>query len=356
MFKFAVKLALLSLMCFETARAMQTERFEFEVDGKTLSGLISKPDNQVALRSLVIYVHGYGRTDVVAGNWYHDFREKFTSWGVAVVIWDKPGCGDSEGEFDLNQPIESSSAEVTAAANLLRQQYFEPDLPFGLWSLSRGGWIAPLAIQNSSNLEFWISVSGPDAEENFKYLLEKNLKFEGHSKATTELLVSEWQSAFNIMSGDGNFEDYLESHKNLRKDEFYIELTGGGSYSHEAFLREQKKYSGGEYRVNPTTGLQIYVNNFSETLESLNIPVLGIFGELDTNIDWRKTRALYERTLGQNPNASLELKIFPNADHTIRASKTGGIREAQRNNYSAPHPDEYYSSMHNWLTKHQLAN
>jgi hypothetical protein len=356
MFKFAVKLALLSLMCFETARAMQTERFEFEVDGKTLSGLISLPDENVPIRSLMVYVHGYGKTDVVKGNWYFDFREHFSSWGVGVVIWDKPGCGASEGEFDINQSVQSSAIELIAAVNTLREHKIPGYESIGFWSISRGGWIAPLAIQQDQSIEYWISVSGPSAEENFKYLLEKNFAIEGRSQTQVNLLVDEWQTAFDILSSGGKYEDYLKSTDNLSQDEFYIELTGGGRYSREGFLQEQSRYLSGEFIVSPVSGLQIYVKDFAQSLSAISSDTLAIFGALDTNIDWRKTKALYEKTIGNNSSSSLEIRVFPNADHTIRSSNTGGIREAKANNYSAPHPDNYYDTMRNWLSRHEYAN
>lgn len=100
---------------------MTTQRLTFEVDGTKLSGILNTQKNGNA-EALVIFVHGYGETNVVEQNWYYDLRSKFAAQNVSSFVWDKPGCGESEGEFDVNQAVESSAEEVVAAAAFLRSR------------------------------------------------------------------------------------------------------------------------------------------------------------------------------------------------------------------------------------------
>src|SRR5690349_1988186 len=102
------------------ADAMRTEPFEFVVDGTLLRGVVDRPVGPP--RAVVLFVHGYGRTDVVAQNWYYDLRTRFTELGIATVVWDKPGCGRSEGSFDIGQPVASSAREVAAAVRQVREK------------------------------------------------------------------------------------------------------------------------------------------------------------------------------------------------------------------------------------------
>jgi uncharacterized protein len=96
------------------AAPMKTEPFEFVAEGNVLPGVVDRPASR-APRAVLLFVHGYGLTDVVAQNWYRDLRSRFTDLGVATVVWDKPGCGKSEGTFDIGQSVESSAREVVAA-------------------------------------------------------------------------------------------------------------------------------------------------------------------------------------------------------------------------------------------------
>src|SRR5207247_347176 len=141
--------------------------------GKRLSGFVDMPADGKA-RATILIVPGYGKTDVAGGTSWYDLRSLFTSLGIATVIWDKPGCGKSEGRFDPDQSVASSAAEVVDAAREIRKRGLPGAAKIGLWGISRAGWIAPLAIAQDPGIVFWISVSGTDAEENFPYLLESN--------------------------------------------------------------------------------------------------------------------------------------------------------------------------------------
>ena len=93
----------------------------------------------------------------------------------------------------------------------------------------------------------------------------------------------------------------------------------------------------------------IYVPDFKQLLSSIGKPVLAMFGEKDTNVDWRKTLKLYQETIGANPNASLTIKSFPNANHILKQCDTGGIREMNQQAWDAPYAEGYYKTMLTWL-------
>jgi hypothetical protein len=89
----------------------ESNQLTFAPDGKKLSGLLDVPANGEA-HALLIIVHGYGKTNVVEQNWYFDLRAHFAKRGIATFVWDKPGCGTSEGEFDPNRPFKSSAEHL----------------------------------------------------------------------------------------------------------------------------------------------------------------------------------------------------------------------------------------------------
>ena len=131
-------IALISLMSIGalassalTAEEPANEEFTFKSSGLYLNGIISRPQTTEA-NSIVIIVHGYGPTNVVDGNWYRKLRSEFTSKGISVLVWDKPGCGKSEGEFDINQPVDSSADEVVSAIHALRKKKEVGDIGFGV--------------------------------------------------------------------------------------------------------------------------------------------------------------------------------------------------------------------------------
>jgi pimeloyl-ACP methyl ester carboxylesterase len=328
---------------------MKTEKFEFVADGDVrLRGVIDLPEGR-APRGVLLFVHGYGRTDVVAQNWYHDLRSRFTDLGMATVIWDKPGCGESEGKFDIGQPVESSAREVAAAVRQIREKTLPGVTKIGLWGISRAGWIAPLAMAQDSGIRFWISVSGTDDKENFPYFIESNFRIEGRSDAQIRRLMSEWRRGFDLTAHGGTFEGYLDATKTLRHDPFMIFLTGSPDRSETEFLEDQRRFRSGEFKVDDETGLMIYVPGFRDLLGRLDMPVLALFGKKDRNVDWRKTRALYTETIGRNPKARLTIKTFPDGNHNIHQSRTGGYREMLEILTSPKMSKGYYETILEWL-------
>ena len=331
----------------EPAPAMHTQRFEFVSDGNRLSGFVDTPADGAA-QAIIVIVHGYGETDVAGRTSYYDLRSRFTALGIATVIWDKPGCGKSEGTFDINQPVDSSAREVLDAIRHLRESELPGARKIGLWGISRAGWIAPLAMTQDPGIAFWISVSGTDDKESFPYLLESNLRIEGRTEQEIEALVGEWRRGFEITRRGGTFEDYLAATENLRRDPFMAFLSGGSDEDKAAFLAEQEKFLSGRFQVDEHTGLMIYVANFQEMLAHVNVPVLAIFGEKDSSVNWRGTAALYSRTIGENPHASLTIRTFPDGNHNIQQSRTGGLREMLEMRERRASVG-YFEAMEDWL-------
>jgi uncharacterized protein len=330
-----------------SAATMTTPRFEFVSNGNRLSGFVDVPAGGAA-RAMIVIIHGYGKTDVAGRTSYYDLRSRFTQLGISTLIWDKPGCGESNGTFDADQPVESSAREVLDAIRHARESKLPGSQKVGLWGISRAGWIAPLAITQDPKITFWISVSGTDDSENFPYLLESNLRIEGRTEAEIKLLLGEWRHGFEITSRGGTFEDYLAATQTLRRDPFMVFLSGGKDEDGAAFLAEQKQFLSGTFQVDEATGLMIYVPHFQHILARVNVPVLAIFGEQDRNVNWRNTAALYSGTIGKNPNASLTIKTFPDGNHNLQQARTGGLREMlQMSEHRAS--AGYYEAMADWL-------
>lgn len=168
---------------------MRTDTLAFSFEGRKYSGLIDLPEQKAPI-SIIVIVPGSGKTNIVAGNWFHSLRTQFTEQGLACVVWDKAGCGKSEGTFDYNQTVQNSASEVLAAITELKSKNIPGSEKIGLWGISRAGWICPLVIEQYP-IAFWISVSGTDDKETFGYLLEANFPIQGRSEAQTKLLVSE---------------------------------------------------------------------------------------------------------------------------------------------------------------------
>jgi pimeloyl-ACP methyl ester carboxylesterase len=305
---------------------MKTEKFAFKFEGKKLSGILDLPIDQKPTL-IVIIVPGDGKTDIVEGKWFYDIRTIFVEHGIGCCVWDKAGCGKSEGQY-FQQTVQNSANEVICAMNELKKRNIQGSENIGLWGISRAGWICPLVIQEYPSVAFWIPVSGTDDKENFAYLMESNLRIAGKSEAQVKLLVGEWYQGSKIFRCGGSMEEYLKATQDLQTYSFCIENFG---YDHkptsEEYVKNQNRFINEHHLFDEKIGLMIYIPNFHETLNKIECPVLAIFGEKDTRVDWRKTIALYRETIGNNKNANLTIKTFQNCNHNIQKCKTGRLRE-----------------------------
>ena len=324
---------------------LKQEIFEFEFEGIGLNGVLNLPDNSTP-RGLVLIVHGSGQTNAVAEEWYYDIRKMFVESGYAVYMWDKMGSGKSGGTFNYTETVQLSAQEVIAAIKTLKKEQIPGSDTIGLWGISRAGWIIPLVINQYDGIKFWISVSGVDGKENFRYLLTKNLQINGHPKDTVDLLVGEWEKGVQITHSGGSFEAYREATPNLRKNAFFLrfmngEITEQDYYSYQSSFMKQE--------LDAESGLQMYIQDFETLLSNIDCPVLALFGEKDMNVDWTKTKLLYENTLGRN--TILKIKTFPDCNHNFFKSKTGGFYEFEDNNLPWQRCDDFLNTMAIWLAE-----
>jgi len=340
--RFAITLGLAVLSAAASAdEPLRTDPFEFMSEGRRLRGVLDRPTAGPAA-GVVVFVHGHGRTDAVAGNWYGDLRRRFADLGLASLIWDKPGCGRSEGRYDHEQTVQSSAEEVLAAIQELKLRKLPGSERIGLWGISRAGWICPLVIERLPSVAFWISVSGTDEKENFGYLLETNLLIEGRSASEARALVDEWRRGSEIFRKGGSWAGNREATANLRRDPFFSEFFGQDT-TEAAYAADQRRFIAEGHVFDEESGLMIYVPGLRDRLRAVRCPVLALFGEKDSNVDWRSTAALYKETIPR-----LTLKTFPGCNHNLRQCQTGGFRETMTSG-SQPACAGYTDAIVEWV-------
>ncbi len=326
----------------------KTDTFKFVFEGKKRVGIIDyRIDKQPT--SLVIIVPGDGQTNLDFGL-IKDLRSHFTEMGLICCVWDKAGCGKSEGKYDDQQTVQNSAKEFLIAIQDLKKLKIKGSNNIGLWGISRGGWIAPLIIQDEKSIVFWISVSGVDDEDNNTYLLEKNLIIQGRPEDSVKLLISEYKAGNRLFWQGGSYEDYVKATTNIYKDSYYVKLHGE-QYTKEDYLKEQKTAMS-KYQFDNNTASIVLVPGFSDILKQIQCPVLAIFGENDSQVDWHKTLDYYKQTIGSSNKSELTIKTFPNCGHPILKCRTCGIDYSDLKEFNYQPCDGYYDTMGIWLKEH----
>ena len=168
----------------------------------------------------IIMVHGSGGATRNGRVPFNPLIEIFLRNGYAVFSWDKPGSGESTGEFS-DELTQRADNLVNGVEVLTEHPFIDPDR-IGLWGISQAGWIMPLAIEQSEDIAFMIVVSGgaEDSIEQMAYQIGQQVACGGGSaeevalvekcwsqraKATT---YDEYREAVDILLGIPGVKDY----------------------------------------------------------------------------------------------------------------------------------------------------
>lgn len=112
----------------------------------------------------LVVAHGSG---MATRDRYDDLARDLALNGYAFLTYDKRGVGESGGRYSEVAPENSEqmfaqlSEDVLAGVRYLRTRDDIRDDAIGVFGVSQGGWIAPLAAARSEDVAFLVIVSGP---------------------------------------------------------------------------------------------------------------------------------------------------------------------------------------------------
>lgn len=142
-------------------------------DDIILSGALYYPkiENGQKIPAMII-AHGSGPTTEYNPSYYTYLGLQM---GMAVLVCDKRGVGNSEGEYDRSW-INSTSVFNDLASDLVAQLDWLKTIPeidtarIGMMGPSQAGWIMPIAATMTNSFEYIVSLAGPAVsvgEENY---------------------------------------------------------------------------------------------------------------------------------------------------------------------------------------------
>lgn len=110
----------------------------------------------------LVIVHGSGK---FPRRLYRYWGQTFAALGFDVLVYDKRGVGDSGGQYEGENNTSPNNLDVLAedASNAVTFIASQPGVTrhIGLFGVSQGGWIAPMAAARNARVKFLILHSGP---------------------------------------------------------------------------------------------------------------------------------------------------------------------------------------------------
>jgi pimeloyl-ACP methyl ester carboxylesterase len=161
--------------------------------------------------TVIVALHG-------AGEGTRDFRsythlhELLPPAGIGVVTFDRRGEGESTGDSSRGR----FEVQVSDALAVLRAVDASD---VGLWGISQGGWIGPLAAAASDDVRFLVLIAstGVTPSEQMMYAVERQLRLAGYGDDVIE----------RALALRRRFEDWIHTKAPEPDEELAADLWAG---------------------------------------------------------------------------------------------------------------------------------
>ena len=293
-------------------------------DGATLKGTLLLPPGPGPFPAVVLTQMSSPATR----DGYRGFAHFFVAHGIAALIYDRRGSGESsgsEGSAGMLQLADDAAGAATALAAL-------PEIDarrIGTWGHSQGGWVAPLAATRSPQISFVIAqaASGvsPALQEIFR--VEHNARDAGLSEQeVADAIDYEKRLMHWVRSGEGRDEIHALSkkHANARWAKF-VELQ-------DQLPDKPSARSQSFWWFDP-----------APELAKLRVPVLVIHGDRDGHVPVQDSVPILQRSFEKTWAA---FHLLPRMAHGLWVGDADSGNQAMRS--AGLHPD-YWPLLQRWL-------
>ncbi len=260
---------------------------EFHNDDVKLAGSLLVPKSDKPLPA-VIFVHGAGPQ---TREQYRKQAEYFVSQGIAALIYDKRGTGQSGGAYESRKPYENLVDDALAGVALLKQRREIASSQIGMWGLSQGGSICAAAASRSQDVQFIVAV-GSEVADGMMFYYRDNL-FQRYGLSAT-------------------LRDVAEKAQ-LGADTLFFNLGDESPLSTFA----PRSYPPPDQYVQPAWS-------------RVSQPVLVMWGELDQHQPVGESVLGLKNSLAQANNQRWTIIILPQANHDLKVSETGELHRPSR--------------------------
>jgi uncharacterized protein len=321
----------------EHAVRIQTTEQEvrFQNGDVSLAGTLLLPSTRRRYPALV-FTHGAG---AAVREWFWGFGYLMAARGFAVLAFDKRGAGQSSGDW-RDATFEDLADDAVAAAKFLQARRDIDGRRIGFWGLSQGAWIAPLAAVRFGSAALVMILSGG-----------------GLTPAEGELVDSEWELKKAGLA-DAEIRDALAFQ--TAKNQF---MRSGSGWEDYGARRARAIQSRAAWYAHPGTDLNgpanadstdwgrmrgFYFYDPDPTLRALRVPLLGIFGELDTPKGVELNVKAMTASLSAADNQDFTIRVFPNGHHNLMDMSGVAPNEFARLDRFVP---GLFDSMETWLLR-----
>ncbi len=313
------------------------EEITYSIDQFKITGNLYFPETN-NFKGAVIWVHGDGpdkRSNSFPGT---KFFNVFLDNGYAYFRYDKPGSGDSEGKLRTQNLFEERAKIVSKTVDVLKDIPSLKNKRIGLVGSSQAGYVLPIVLSERNDIDFMIGLSLPamNSKEQWAYLLKKQMICEGYSKKQAE----DFSAAHLKMMNSKTKKEFLECIKYFENNPISLSAVKGYNKDFGTNVKNWWPLNWAEYQsFNP-----------ENLIAQIEIPVLSIFGEKDTQVDPIQGSKSYRQNLTSGGNKFFEVVLLPKTNHNMSLAETGCLKEQKMRKKWVISPELEFVTK-NWMTK-----
>jgi pimeloyl-ACP methyl ester carboxylesterase len=312
------------------------EAVQFASREITLSGTLVLPARSER-HPAVVLLHGSGPQgrDLFMARWFRD-------QGVAALAYDKRGVGESGGNFRA-VPFMDLSNDGLAAIEYLKTRTDIDAKRIGVWGLSQGGWLGPLAASRSTDVAFVIAVSGPGVSPGEQMIVyyANELRAAGLTESDVREASALRKNIWNYLSSGAGYKEAKTELQQARAKRWYKQVKGQQDDLFGTLLTPA------ELSKPDHPGFRWYQQEMNydpvPTLRAVRVPALFLFGDRDQLIPVAESVAAVQRVQAEDGRHEFTVREFPNDDHGMRLTTGEASGEID---------PEYLKTIKEWLGTH----
>jgi dienelactone hydrolase len=289
--------------------AYKDVQVSFKSDGLRLKGTLLLPSINKKCPAVVM-VHGSGEQMRHGyASYIRIIADHLAKNGIAVLTYDKRGCGESAGDFKTAS-FRELAQDALAGVEFLKTQSKIDIKNIGLGGSSQAGWIMAKATEINGSIPFVFCISGGGMGFTAARQNAYNLSTELSAASFNERLMDSVMLALELMykyvrSGSKKDAAALDSlNAKLINNKEVADYLPPSSLQMNPSKKDQWFYAL-EIDYNPLTAWSKY-----------NGKLLAIFGELDASTPVSEIIPLLKEARKQKP-ANTSITLYPGASHLI---------------------------------------
>jgi pimeloyl-ACP methyl ester carboxylesterase len=301
--------------CFAQGDKIVGNKIHFTSGNLNFSGKLFLPEGDSNFPTVVI-LHGGSSNAEAHRSTSSYYAHKFAKKGIAALIYDKRGTGDSGGEVS-ESTFDDYVIDAINAVKFLKTQDKINLHKIDIFGPSQGGRIAALAAARSSDIAFIATTATPlISVADICYFSSMDfLKRMGITDSVNNMVNPLWKKHYAYVA-NGDIQGLKELDLEIDKFSENVDILFLPLKSDQ--LDHLKDFKLGDFQPMYNSMERDYISELSK----VKVPWLSIYAEFDKAVPVEPSIKIMKEQMAIGGNKDYEVNIIPNVSHGFRNVET----------------------------------